>query len=58
MHPDLVYLTDAIHAGLALTESAEFGGDIVERRAEVYAGVLQDLILVMRPYVQNDLNVK
>lgn len=55
VHPDLVYLTDAIHAGLVLAESAELGGDAVKRRAEVHAGVLQRLVLVMRPYVQNGL---
>lgn len=30
VHPNLVHLTDTIHASLILAESAELGGDIVK----------------------------
>lgn len=55
VHSNLVYFADAIHAGLILAESAEFGRDVVERRTEIHAGILQNLVLVMSPYVQHDL---
>lgn len=55
MHSYLLHFADLVHAVFVLAESAKFGSNAVERRAEKNVGVLEPFVLVVGPNVENDL---